>query len=798
MVAAFVSNKISSLVAKTLLSVPLWAIPCGTAQTKVSALPMKERLSNVFCVLMIMLFVLPYTAFAQTQATVSHPRSTTTASITTSSISTSSGASLKSLLAERRNLAATAQTLTLYTPLPAHGRLFLTGTNAFLTIAKQDIQWLDYNGMAEILAAKMPVFPLFQGYQGAFNHISFLGSSARDVAVMMNGRPVNDAALGAAYIEHLAPEMMEQAEIYIGSDAALLANNAAGAAINLQEIRHNTKDLYVRAWYAQANEQYTAADVDLSHNIAPNLNLTIGARTQFGNRIYNNTGVSAWTARSILRWNVSSSANISLSYLLTQHRVALSGGVTNGDATSATVLDFSTSATVFNETRENTFRHDLTLTGSAYLSRDSAVAASLSVYATLNERAIERARLQGTGLSGVRSFSSALSDTLIAQSTTQSFSVGATGRIETKVTLFNALEAALTAGGNIGWSSVGQSVYWDESLRDSAFRAKIYEPRSIKNTETFDVSAFGRLQFNLLESVKASGGVRFAFINNELQPIIGAKVSSTLLRNTTTTLEVWGDLSNSFRTPSLAERGMFVTTPTVRMLKAENHFLVLGGLRLRENLPQSTFSCDVLAGVRNIGNEIVSQPITVDRFLHGTQNTVSLTNRLPTMQTGNTTASRTIFGASVMADWHVQNVLFGGNFVFSGFAQCTLPIEDIAQNIARLTTLVPERVPLLYAGCTAQYEYVVGRSILRAGVRVRLSTPFQPQVFTPTTWSYSDTDITQGLTGNGLDIVVAARVGNAYIRATYQNVLNIPAMNVAIYPQYPSNIRVSVALTIAE
>jgi hypothetical protein len=58
--------------------------------------------------------------------------------------------------------------------------------------------------------------------------------------------------------------------------------------------------------------------------------------------------------------------------------------------------------------------------------------------------------------------------------------------------------------------------------------------------------------------------------------------------------------------------------------------------------------------------------------------------------------------------------------------------------------------------------------------------------------------VEQGLTGNGLDIVAGAQVGNAYLRATYQNALSIPAMNVAIYPQYPANVRVTVSLTILE
>ncbi len=748
-----------------------------------------------------------------TQANITLARTSLLKNSTTANSSTSS---LRALLAEKNALASLATLqVPLYTPLLAHGRLFLNATHAFITIGKQDIPWLDYNGFAEILAAKTPMFPLFLGSQGAFNHGSFFGSSVRDIAVMVNGRPTNDIALGAAHLEHLPPEMMEQAEIYIGSDAVILANNASGAAINLQEIRHNVKDFYTRAWISQSNEQYTAADVDFSHNVAPNLNFTLGARTQFGSRIYNNTGISSWNARAKLHWNVSSSANVSLSYLLTQHRSALSGGVT-----TATFFDFNTSATIFNELRENTFRHDLTLTASAYLSRDSAIAASLTGYASLNQRSLERALRQGTGLNGQRGGGGfgVLPDTLIAESTTNTFTVGVTGRVETRVRLFNALDAALTAGGSINASNVQTSVYWDESMRRVAWqqstRGTVNPPA--RDTVSGEISGFGRLQFTLLDRVNTSGGARFTLLNGRPYLAVGARFSTLLLdehktsTNGTfsTTLELWGDFSQSSRAPTLSEQGMnvaatarFSTAATTQLpeLRAEDHTLILGGLRLRQQAAKSAFSCDFTAALRTIQNEIRATPV-FQAFPHVvTTANLEATNRLRTMQTSNNTSSYALLSASLMADWYVQNVLFGGNFVFSGYANCTVPISRISQN---LTQLVPERFPLVSAGCTAQYEYVVGRSVLRAGIRVRMMTTVQTQGFMPTTWTYFDNDFTtnptQGLTGNGIDIVAAARVGNAYLRATYQNALSVPATTVGFYPQYPTNIRLSGSFTILE
>ena len=52
-------------------------------------------------------------------------------------------------------------------------------------------------------------------------------------------------------------------------------------------------------------------------------------------------------------------------------------------------------------------------------------------------------------------------DETIIQSTTTNVSIGATGRIETHVSLFSALEATLLAGGNVALhSSIPESIYW--------------------------------------------------------------------------------------------------------------------------------------------------------------------------------------------------------------------------------------------------------------------------------------------------------------------------------------------------
>jgi hypothetical protein len=231
--------------------------------------------------------------------------------------------------------------------------------------------------------------------------------------------------------------------------------------------------------------------------------------------------------------------------------------------------------------------------------------------------------------------------------------------------------------------------------------------------------------------------------------------------------------------PSVAEDGRAVISKVE--LKSESHLLGLAGLRFREETPQSTFSSDILAFGR-----IITDPILYDTasiFLRFPSNPPSIAS--VRVYNG---APRTIFGASVSANWHGKNILFGGGLVLSGFANLTLSQTDGKSD---------GRFPLLYAGATVQYEYTFGRDVLRAGVRVRMMTPFAGERFSPMLWAYVPSATEQGLTGNGIDIVAGAEVfGSLNIRATYQNALNTPAFTVAGYPQNPTVLRLTISATI--
>ena len=62
----------------------------------------------------------------------------------------------------------------------------------------------------------------------------------------------------------------------------------------------------------------------------------------------------------------------------------------------------------------------------------------------------------------------------------------------------------------------------------------------------------------------------------------------------------------------------------------------------------------------------------------------------------------------------------------------------------------------------------------------------------PLTHSNIESRITEGITNNGIDIFANARLGNATVKLTFQNLLNSEYFQVPLYPNLGRNLRFSV------
>lgn len=296
---------------------------------------------------------------------------------------------------------------------------------------------------------------------------------------------------------------------------------------------------------------------------------------------------------------------------------------------------------------------------------------------------------------------------------------------------------------------------WEQQLNTLRFVAGgLFEQISNERTPYFTDSktaaaaAFGLVTFTPVTDVAFTSGMRFRAEGENTAFSIGVRIGVQISEQ----MNLWSDISRSSRLPSVVEGAN---------LLAEDHVLLLGGGTWREG----THKVEATAFYRTVENPIEAVPVSTTT---GTVLTTTFASGKP-MQT---------VGAVVQYEGRMGNII-GTAFAHGAYA--------VSEGV-RIATM-----PLLYAGFTAMYEYPVGRSTLLGGIRVRGLTAFRGMQYNPITWSYIPVQEESSIRGNGVDILVTAIVGNAFIRASYNNVFGETYYVVPFYPQDDGVFRLSVS-----
>lgn len=104
----------------------------------------------------------------------------------------------------------------------------------------------------------------------------------------------------------------------------------------------------------------------------------------------------------------------------------------------------------------------------------------------------------------------------------------------------------------------------------------------------------------------------------------------------------------------------------------------------------------------------------------------------------------------------------------------------------------PTAMPVAYGNVTVAYRYETASNAVRFGVTIAALTSMSGPGYSPITWTFTNGDVRQAATTNGIDGHVTATVGNAVVRAALENILGVPWFSVAGYPQISRNFRLSV------
>lgn len=266
--------------------------------------------------------------------------------------------------------------------LPLSGQV-LPDSSALVHITKKALRTIRYGSLSEVLKRGTFFQPLSLGGFGQPNSVNIFGGFANDIGVSYNGRTLTDLWSGAYNLEQHSPEGFDAIDVYVGTDAVGLAPQSTLTWVNLQGIRHNTATPYSVLWYSQGGGDLIAADITLSQNIAENLNVTVGVRRNGARGVFQRTDFDVWNARLALTFTPSPRTSVDVRYDLASMNTDLWGGLLSNIV--LTNVNEATAVPVHTGLRDETRRHDGTLTLVQRLTEDStSVITAVAYYSSNN------------------------------------------------------------------------------------------------------------------------------------------------------------------------------------------------------------------------------------------------------------------------------------------------------------------------------------------------------------------------------------------------------------------------------
>ena len=158
-------------------------------------------------------------------------------------------------------------------------------------------------------------------------------------------------------------------------------------------------------------------------------------------------------------------------------------------------------------------------------------------------------------------------------------------------------------------------------------------------------------------------------------------------------------------------------------------------------------------------------------------------------------------------DFRFLNHFNGNNFTrmgayaeYSGelLKNVTLRVKGLSQfSIDESGTRLND-LPLITGNARIFYTYQPGKSMLRVGVESGLLTDFTGDSFFPLTRSYYPGNYSSGLMMTGIDAFLEVRLGDAFVKIQFANLLSQNYYYVSVNPMYPMNLRLTANWTFSE
>jgi outer membrane cobalamin receptor len=249
-------------------------------------------------------------------------------------------------------------------------------------VTANDLEWLVPVSAGTVPAFTAGVFLADPASPGQYVQPFLRGIDWRGTTVLVDGVPMNDRMSGILNLSMIPLELIEQMEIVTGPQSFFFGTGSPGGVINIVSKKASRVVPSTKVRYEESSYGYAFSDGSFNQNISRRLNLAFGYQFQGTDGRFRNSAHEQWNFRGSVRYHLTTRWSLSYRHLYTQSRTGLNEGIDLA-ATGSALAFVPQQALVRNpDAYEKLTRHDGALSLQGTLFADTTSVTDVTLFAT--------------------------------------------------------------------------------------------------------------------------------------------------------------------------------------------------------------------------------------------------------------------------------------------------------------------------------------------------------------------------------------------------------------------------------
>jgi outer membrane cobalamin receptor len=251
------------------------------------------------------------------------------------------------------------------------------------TLHRSQFQHTDAAYVGDLLWKVPGVFIRDFGEPGQVEQLSIAGVGVNGIALLLDGRPLNDPVQRGYNLYDIPFEYVETVELVEGPRSLLFGTSSPGGVLNVVSQQYNTIRPRTKLRFLQGATEHVLTDGMFTQNIIRGVNALVGIQRHVTDGRFANAAYDSWNVRTRFRYDPSEQFCAWVSEVYTKATIGLNGGV---DPVKSPVLYDDVTASVLDlQSYQITARHDLTLGAvGSFLNDSTQRTHALLYYSTLD------------------------------------------------------------------------------------------------------------------------------------------------------------------------------------------------------------------------------------------------------------------------------------------------------------------------------------------------------------------------------------------------------------------------------